>query len=125
MKGLNIPQIVAKPTHTSEFAPQPHRELKETDIVIFSKVGASKITPGRDNGLFKAKSTSGFFSKLSAAFKPKAKAQDIYNICRAHGMNADQAATALANIHFTSKQLGLSGYSAAALNKALENHNAL
>ncbi len=125
MAGSNIPKIVRRPTHHGEFAPKPNRELKETDIVIFSKVGASKIMPGKDNGLFKAKGTSGFFGKLSAAFKPKARAQDIYNICRAHGMNAHQATTALGNIQHASNKLGLSGYSAVALNKELEKHNLL
>lgn len=123
MKGLNISNIRAKPTHQGEFAPQANRELKDTDIVIFSKVGASRIYQGHDNGLFKAKSTSGFFAKLSAAFKPKANAQDIYNICRAHGMTVEEAGKAIVNIKMASDRLGLSGFSAKAMQSELQQYS--
>jgi hypothetical protein len=123
MKGLNINNLQTRPTHTGEFAPKPTRELKETDIVIWDKVGASKIMPGKNNGLFKAKGTSGFFGKLSAAFKPKARGQDMYNILRSHGMNVQQAGRALVNIKLASDNLGLSGFSAAALQREINLHH--
>lgn len=122
MKGLNISNLITKPTHKGEFAPQSNRELKDTDIVIFSKVGASRIYQGHDNGLFKAKSTSGFFAKISAAFKPIAKAQDIYNICRAHGLTVQQAGKAMVNIKLASDKMGLSGFSAKALHEELQKN---
>ena len=123
MKGLNISNLSTKPTHTGEFSPKENRDLKDTDIVIFSKVGASKIKPGTENGLFKAMNTSGFFAKLRAAFKPKADAQDIYNICRSHGMSTEQAGKALVNIKLASDKMGLSGFSAKALHNELQQHN--
>ena len=123
MKGLNISNLSTKPTHTGEFSPKANRDLKDTDIVIFGGVGASRINQSKENGLFKATSTSGFFSKLRAAFKPKANAQDVYNICRAHGMSVEQAGKALVNIKVASDRMGLSGFSAKALQNELQQHN--
>ncbi len=125
MKGLNIGNLSTKPTHTGEFLPKENRDLKDTDIVIFSKVGASKIKPGTENGLFKAMNTSGFFAKLRAAFKPKADAQDIYNICRSHGLTVQQAGIAVVNIKLASDKMGLSGFSAKVLHDELQQHNGM
>ena len=123
MKGLNISNLSTKPTHHAELIKNTERGLKDTDVVVWSRVGASRIKPGQDSGLYKAKSFSGPFAKLRAAFSSKAKAQDIYDICRSHGMTTQQAGKAMVNIKQASDRLGLSGFSAKALNHELESLN--
>jgi hypothetical protein len=120
MKGLNISNLSTKPTQLAEFSERTDRTLKDTDIVLYSKSASSRIKAGSYSGHFKAKSFSGPFAKLRAAFSQKADAQDIYNICRSHGMTTKQAGIAMVNIKLASDKLGLSGFSAKALNDQLE-----
>ncbi|MEO0315873.1 MAG: hypothetical protein RI928_2329 [Pseudomonadota bacterium] len=98
------------------------KELKDTDILVFSRIGATSIA-GKDGnplkgGLFKS-SSSGFFNNL---FKYKARKADVLAIFRTAGMSKTDADNALRNVTETSKKQGISGLSAKAVKAQVENY---
>jgi hypothetical protein len=91
------------------------KELKDTDILVFSRIGTTNIT-GKDGnplkgGLFKS-SSSGFFNNL---FKYKARKADVIAIFITAGMSKTAAENALSKVTETSKKQGISGLSAKAV----------
>lgn len=121
----NVNNITPKPTTSAEYMARPTRTTKDTDIVIFDKVGASRVNPGKDGGRFRATGEANWLAKIRNAFKPKADGQDIYDIFRNHGMSKKDAAVALAHVKVASDKLGLSGFSAKAVEDQLRAANKL
>ena len=96
------------------------RELKETDILVFFKIGKTTIT-GKDGNLLKGglfkNSSSGFFNNL---FKYKARKDDVIAIFKTAGMTPADAETAFNEVKQISKERGISGLSATAVRTRVE-----
>jgi hypothetical protein len=81
------------------------KELKDTDILVFSRIGATSIA-GKDGN----------------PLKYKARKADVLAIFRTAGMSKTDADNALRNVTETSKKQGISGLSAKAVKAQVENY---
>ena len=100
------------------------KELKDTDILVFSRTGTTNITGTDGNplkgGLFKS-SSSGFFNNL---FKYKARKADVLAIFMTAGMSKTDAENALSKVTETSKKQRISGLSAKAVKAEVDHYQA-
>ena len=107
--------------YVAQLEPTAGRGLKETDILVFSRIGKTTIV-GEDGsllkgGLFKS-SSSGFFKNL---FKYKARKDDVIAIFKTAGMPEKDIQAAFTVVKAASKKLGISGLSAKAVSEQLNN----
>jgi len=106
----------------AEFSPKVGRERKDKDIVIFDRIGTTnrKATDNtfKKGAFFKAASDS-LFRKL---FSYRASGKDIEDIFKSAGMSGPKLDRALQNVKQQSKDLGLSGLSAKAVEEELNKH---
>ncbi len=97
------------------------RAKKDTDVLVFDRIGTSTATRGADALLHKRASNNSAFTKLRNFLMGRytAKAQDVYLIFRTHGMNEKEARAATQHVANASK--GLSGLSAKELEYQLKD----
>jgi hypothetical protein len=98
------------------------REKKDTDILIFDRIGNTGITDTKGNnkigGLFRGASNKPWTALFG---RVKANNQDVYNIFRSHGMSQEKALQALKNVKDTSNNMKLSGMSSNAVKTEIDN----
>ena len=106
----------------ADFKPKVGRETKRNDIVIFDRIGTTnkKATDNtfKKGAFFKAASDS-LFTKL---FRYRANSKDVQDIFKSVGMTKSDAESALQNVKAQSKNLGLSGLSAQAVEDEINKH---
>jgi hypothetical protein len=106
----------------ADFKPKVGRETKRNDIVIFDRIGTTnkKATDNtfKKGAFFKAASDS-LFTKL---FRYRANSKDVQDIFKSVGMTKSDAESALQNVKAQSKNLGLSGLSAHAVEEEINKH---
>ena len=97
------------------------RAKKNTDVLVFDRIGISTATQGADALLYKRVSNNSALKKIRNFLMGRhtARAQDVYLIFRTHGMNEKAARTATQHVANASK--GLSGLSATALEYQLKD----
>jgi len=99
------------------------REKKDTDILIFDRIGNTGIldTIGKKHkigGLFRGASNKPWTALFG---RVKANSQDVYNIFRSHGMSQEKALQALKNVKDTSNNMKLSGMSSNAVKTEIDD----
>lgn len=98
------------------------REKKDTDILIFDRIGKTGITDTKGKnkigGLFRGASNKPWTALFG---RVKANNQDVYNIFRSHGMSQEEALAALKNVKDTSNNMKLSGISSNAVSTEIDN----